>query len=146
MCRVRSTVSAGYQILRVGRVNSALAALPALVLLSGCLPSARVVRVIDGDTFVITGGKSVRLLGIDAPALKEPGGTEASARLRALVAGRTVRLEVEWENRVDDPYGRRLAWVWLDRRLVNEVLVREGHARPRPGVPQGRHDARIYSQ
>jgi len=109
----------------------------AILLLSGCLPSALVERVIDGDTVVIAGGKSVRLLGLDAPALDEPGGAEASARLRELVVGRTVRIRhaAPLTGRVDDMYGRLLARILVAGRDVGRILLSEGLARPRPDRP-----------
>jgi len=101
---------------------------------SGCLPSARVERVIDGDTLVLEGGRRVRLLGIDAPERGRPGADAATARLRELVEGRRVRLEfaAPLAGRTEDRYGRLLARVLVGRADVGERLRREGHARPLP--------------
>lgn len=94
---------------------------------------ARVLAVIDGDTLVIEGGEHVRLLGIDTPETHHPGmrgpqalGPEAALRLEALVAGRQVRLEADRQDR--DHYGRLLRHVWIGRRLVAQILAREGLA------------------
>ena len=35
-----------------------------------------------------------------------------------------LEFDVDWI----DPYGRTLAYIWLDRTLFNETLVRDGHA------------------
>ena len=98
--------------------------------------SARVVRVIDGDTLVahlatvrsgLQNKERVRLVGIDCPESKQVGwGSRATARLAALVLGRPVILEIALQSR--DRYGRLLAGVYLadGKTLVQELLVREG--------------------
>jgi endonuclease YncB( thermonuclease family) len=51
--------------------------------------------VISGDTVAIPGTPPIRLRGIVAPRddkyLREPGGPESSANLRAFIAGKTIR-------------------------------------------------------
>ena len=98
--------------------------------------SARVVRVIDGDTLVahlatvrsgLQNKERVRLAGIDCPESKQAGwGSRATARLAALVLDRPVILEVALQSR--DRYGRLLAGVYRadGKTLVQELLVREG--------------------
>ena len=89
--------------------------------------------VIDGDTVVLTGGRHVRLIGINAPELgkdgasDQPRATEARARLAALVEKRRATLIFERER--EDHYGRWLAHVLLpDGRDAEETLLREGLA------------------
>ncbi len=104
---------------------------------TGCGPSReigartfRVIRVIDGDTFVIEyDGEptSVRLLGYDAPEPNEPGGAEATARLRELIDGKIVRLEFAEPARPGaaykrDHFGRLLARVNVDGVAVTGAL------------------------
>ena len=100
--------------------------------------SARVTRVVDGDTIVVDlGGRSekIRLLGIDTPETKSPTkpvqcyGHEASAHTTDLLApGTEVRLERDVEER--DQYGRLLAYVYRssDDLFVNLELARGGFA------------------
>ena len=66
----------------------------------------RVVRVVDGDTIHVKIGErveKVRYIGVNTPELhhprkgEEPGGRDALAQNRALVQGRTVRLETDAE-------------------------------------------------
>jgi endonuclease YncB( thermonuclease family) len=52
-----------------------------------------VTKVIDGDTFLIEGGYSVRVLGIDADERGHPCYDEAKRGLEDLVLGKEVRLE-----------------------------------------------------
>ncbi|RME32189.1 MAG: hypothetical protein D6800_00010 [Candidatus Zixiibacteriota bacterium] len=85
-----------------------------------------VVRVIDGDTFELTGGDRVRLLAIDAPEEGEALHDSATALLRRLILGKQVRLSFARTRR--DHYGRMLAYVFLDTLFVNRVLIDSGLA------------------
>ena len=99
--------------------------------------SARVVRVVDGDTVKVRAGgrnDTVRYIGDDTPESKKPGtpvqcfALAASAYNSRLVAGREVELRVGAEAR--DRYGRLLAYVYRrpDGLFVNAALVRGGYA------------------
>lgn len=86
-----------------------------------------VARIIDGDTLVLEGGERIRLLGIDAPELRQPGGAAARAFLVALAEGKIVRIE----RRGHDRYARTLAHLYLpDGRSLAALLLTAGHARP----------------
>lgn len=112
----------------------------ALCCASGCVPlepqpascgptEDRVSRVIDGDTVELATGYRVRYLLIDAPEStsdEECWGEEARLANEALVDGRAVTLT--YDEQCEDAYGRLLAYVWLDARLVNRLLVERGHA------------------
>jgi len=98
--------------------------------------TARVVRVVDGDTIEVAlggGTDDVRYIGVDTPETVKPGepvqcyGPEASAFNHRLVEGETVRLVFDHELR--DVYGRLLAYVYAGDRFVNAALVRGGYAR-----------------
>ncbi len=93
---------------------------------------ARVIRVIDGDTIEIEGGKRVRYIGIDTPETVDPRkpvecfGREAAEKNRSLVEGKKVQLEKDVSE--VDRYGRLLRYVSVDNQMVNDVLVRQGFA------------------
>jgi micrococcal nuclease len=93
--------------------------------------TARIVRVVDGDTVVLAGLGRSRLIGIDTPEVwgrVDCYGPEASTFAKRTLAGRTVRYEVGAEPR--DRYGRPLVYIWLDDgRFVNGILVERGYAR-----------------
>ena len=99
-----------------------------------------VLRVIDGDTIVVDGGRRVRYVGIDTPevgASPEPFGTEATSFNATLVTGRMVTLKRDVSER--DRFGRLLRFVYADGILVNAELVREGYARAREYPPDTQH-------
>ena len=94
-------------------------------------------RVIDGDTVVLSNGETVRYIGIDTPELKQKNGDvwisdprpyaeEARDFNRSLIAGRTVRLELDVQKR--DKYGRLLAYVYNGDKMINLEMVKEGYA------------------
>jgi micrococcal nuclease len=86
-----------------------------------------VAAVIDGDTIELADGRRVRLIGIDTPEIGDCYASEATARIRELLLGRTVRLVRDVS--AVDPYGRALRYVYIEDTFVNHVLVAEGYAR-----------------
>ncbi|MCZ6601696.1 MAG: thermonuclease family protein [Planctomycetota bacterium] len=106
---------------------------------------ARVERALDGDSVIISGGRQVRLIGIDAPEKGEPLADEAREWARSKLEGRWVRLEYDEET--SDRYGRLLAYLWLENGgqevLVNEEIVGQGLARSYPYPPNVRYRNRI---
>jgi endonuclease YncB( thermonuclease family) len=81
-------------------------------------------RIIDGETFELTDGKSVRLIGIDAPEAGETCSTEATQQLSSLIAGETVYLEKDISE--TDIDGRLLRYVYMNGIFVNLELVYYG--------------------
>ena len=103
-------------------------------------PSSRTaVRIIDGETFALDDGSTVRLIGALAPRRFEsstdqaiwPPEQDAKSALERLVLGKPVELEIG--GRQTDRYGRVLAHANVQdngRRLwVQEQLLRHGNAR-----------------
>lgn len=89
--------------------------------------TARVVRVIDGDTVILEGGERLRYLGVDTPELNECYGREAFLFNANLVKGKTLALYFDRQKR--DRYQRLLAYAFLtDGTFVNAWLVRQGYA------------------
>lgn len=93
-------------------------------------------RVIDGDTLELVDGTRVRLIGVDTPELgrfgqpAQPLAHEATRFTQQFLAGGPVRLQNDpYEQQ--DRYGRRLAYVWVEDRMLNEELLRAGLARTR---------------
>ena len=84
-----------------------------------------VYQVVDGDTFIISGGEYVRIIGVNAPDRKEGGYHEATDYLRQF-EGKEVILEEEGEDR--DKFGRLLRHAFVDNKSVGVSLVEDGHA------------------
>ncbi len=123
---------------------------------TGPTEPARVVRIVDGDTIVVSvGGRDehLRYIGMDTPETVQPGspvqwmGPEASRANAALVAGRTVVLEKDVSE--TDRYDRLLRYVWLadgDRwTLVNLELVRQGFAQVETDPPDVKYADRFVA-
>src|SRR3989338_1581738 len=82
-------------------------------------------RVIDGDT-IVTGNRSIRLLGINTPERGELYYNEAKEFLESKVLNKTVRLEFGKER--FDLYKRTLAYVFLEEENINLGIVENGFA------------------
>jgi micrococcal nuclease len=146
---------------RIAPVALLLAAVAAVLVARGgehpratAFGRAQVLRVVDGDTIrVRLDGhiERVRYIGVDTPESVKPGtpvqcfAKRAAAANAALVAGRSVRLVGDVEQR--DRYGRLLAYVYRepDGTFVNGQLVRDGFARTLTIAPNMAH-ARQFAQ
>ena len=102
--------------------------------------AVKVYSVIDGDTFRYRKEdwslQSVRLLGVDAPESNtaryrttECFWKEAKNYLTNLIKNQYVTLEYDENSASSDAYGRMLAYVYLDWKLVNETLIAEWYAK-----------------
>ena len=92
---------------------------------------AEVVRVVDGDTIVVSQDGSeyrVRYILIDTPEQGEPFYNEATKLNQLLIGRQTVYLLKDVSE--TDRYGRLLRYVYTqDGLLVNAEIVRHGMAR-----------------
>lgn len=92
--------------------------------------TVKVIKVIDGDTIQIEGGRFIRYIGIDSPEIAASGkpatcfSEEATIKNRELVEGKFVELEKDVSE--TDQYGRLLRYIYQDGVLINELLVSEG--------------------
>jgi endonuclease YncB( thermonuclease family) len=98
-------------------------------------------RVIDGDTFKLTDGTIVSLIGIDAPDAGEICSAEATQKLTSLIAGKTVYLEKDVSE--TDIYGRLLRYVYVNEIFVNLELVYYGYAYAVSYPPDVAYDAQL---
>ncbi|MEX2113901.1 MAG: thermonuclease family protein [Pirellulales bacterium] len=107
-------------------------------------------RVVDGDTLLLRDDIRVRLIGVDTPETVrpehpvEPFGPEAAQFTRAFLSGGQARLTFDRER--EDRYGRKLAYVWVDRQLLNEELLRAGLARWERGFDYAEPMKRRFQQ
>jgi endonuclease YncB( thermonuclease family) len=97
-------------------------------------------RIIDGDTIELNSGEKIRLLGIDTPETRHSSSTvqklgeRSKAHLSKLALGKEVTIEQQHGRH--DPYGRMLAYVYLeDGGLLNLMMVEDGFALPYTKYP-----------
>lgn len=96
-------------------------------------------KCVDGDTakFMIDGKEySTRFLAIDTPETKhpkkgvEPFGKEASEyTCNALGNASQIVLKYDDNSTKEDKYGRRLAWIFIDGKLLQKQLIERGYAK-----------------
>ena len=121
---------------------------------------ALVKRVVDGDTFLLSNGERVRLLGIDSPEKFESKkldndaeisgqdkktiqklGQLASDYVKNFVEGKKVYLEREPNYEDKDRYGRLLRWVYLeDGTFINGKIVKDGYGQVYEQYPVSKTD------
>lgn len=97
----------------------------------------------DGDTVTLqwSGGREkIRLLGIDAPELKQvPWGPRSRDHAASLMLNQPLRVETDVQPR--DRYGRLLGYVYVGSRFINRELIGNGHAVLLTYPPNVRHVA-----
>jgi len=95
-------------------------------------------KCVDGDTFKVTINneiKTVRFLAIDTPESVHPEkeveefGKEASEYTCDLVSNaKKIYLEYDKNSDKEDKYGRLLAFVYADDKMVQKELIKQGYA------------------
>ena len=95
-------------------------------------------KCVDGDTIKVkinNEEKTIRLLAVDTPesvstkVADEYYGKEASDYTCNLITNaNTIELEYDPNSDKLDKYNRLLAWVFVDNKLLQELLVRNGYA------------------
>lgn len=123
-------------------------------LVTGGTASARLERVVDGDTIVAeVGGREerVRYIGIDTPETVKPNtpvecfGPEAHDLNARLLGDAGTALTLHFDRELRDRYGRLLAYVHRTRDglFVNARLIDAGAARTLPIAPNTAHAAEL---
>lgn len=89
--------------------------------------SGVLIKVLDGDSFVVQNGtekRAVRLYGIDAPEWDQNYGRKARAHVLTYLHQPVQCRVVDGKDR----YGRDLCLVYVGGKLLNEELIEEGFA------------------
>lgn len=101
---------------------------------------AKVLKVIDGDTidviidlgFAVKFVSRLRLYGINSSEIRtkdkieKAKGLAAKARLKVLIEGKDVTVNTFKDKA--EKFGRMLANITIDGRVINDQLISEGHA------------------
>jgi micrococcal nuclease len=97
-----------------------------------------VIRVIDGDTIVVSPNEKVRLIGVDSPETVHPKkavqcfGNDAKEFTRSMIESKSIHVVLDDANAArnhKDRYGRTLAYVYFDDgTMLNAELIRRGYA------------------
>lgn len=88
---------------------------------------AKVTEILSGDTFVILrneGQVKVRMLGIDAPELKQTYGEEAKKYLSQLILNKDIEVK---EDKLDK-YNRVVGEIFLGEKNINIEMLKTGNA------------------
>jgi endonuclease YncB( thermonuclease family) len=88
-----------------------------------------VTKIIDGDTVIIEGGESVRLLGIDCDEKGDRCYDEAKEYLKERIYEKEVKIISGMEDK--DMYGRKLRYIFLDEININLEMVSLGYCASR---------------
>ena len=86
------------------------------------MAKGKVIRVIDGDTFKIRGGKAIRLANVGAPELGTRGGAKARDVLNTKIGDKTVIYRTGGKS-----YGRIVAQVKIAGKSVNQSMRNRGY-------------------
>ena len=116
----------------IGMIGLATALAPAVAQVAtgtGYVQTGVVTRVVDGDTvWVQTPGRSkplkLRIDGIDAPEICQPGGVQAQTALKSRVIGQSVTVT----SKAHDDYGRTVGALHVQGQDVARWMVANGHA------------------
>lgn len=123
-------------------------------LAAGGAASARLERVVDGDTIVArVGGREerIRYIGIDTPETVKPNapvecfGPQAHDLNVRLLGAAGTALTLRFDRELRDRYDRLLAYVYRarDGLFVNARLVGAGAARTLPIAPNTAYEAQL---
>ena len=86
------------------------------------MAKAKVTKIIDGDTFKVTGGKAIRLANVRAPELGTRGAAKAKNALSKAIGNKTV-----YYKSVGKSYGRTVAQVKVAGKSVNRSMRNKGY-------------------
>jgi micrococcal nuclease len=147
---------AGY----LGLWTRKIAILSCLLLLVSCQAKSspvnyqtqvKIARVVSGQSLEVLGMaeqpnliSQVRLIGIDAPDVRQrPWGDEAKQLLETLIGSTEKPVVLEFDLETKDKIGRTLAYVWQEKVLLNEELVKQGYALFVGRSPNHKYDQRL---
>jgi len=102
----------------------------------------KVIGVIDGDTILLDGKVKLRLRQIDAPELEFCWGEESKQYLDELLTDKYIEIK----EKTLDQQGRDMALVYVDGKLVNEMMLANGMARYHSDSTTAREDLKTAQE
>lgn len=116
-----------------------------------------VVKVVDGQIVQVQLKDQhrpiiIRLIGLEAPAKasrekdgQEPWGTRAQQYLSLLLTRNPVRVEFDVQVPVSGDNTQRWGYIWLEKQLANEEMLRTGNALLATQVPNVKYVERLQA-
>jgi micrococcal nuclease len=96
---------------------------------AGAKFKVRLQKCVDGDTAYFSGAGKTRFLYVDTPESTiqhEAFGKEASTYTCSMLSKAKV-IQLQYDGVRKDKYQRTLAWVWVDGKLLQQLLVQKGY-------------------
>lgn len=90
-----------------------------------------VTKCVDGDTAHFSKVGNTRLLYVDTPESTnkiQPYGKTASNYTCSKLKN-AKKIQLQYDGTKKDKYGRTLAWVWVDGRLLQKDLIQKGYVK-----------------
>lgn len=90
--------------------------------------TVKLTKCVDGDTAYFTKTGKTRFLYVDTPESTnqiEPYGKAASSYTCTLLK-QAKKIELQYDGPKKDKYGRTLAWVWVEGKLLEKLLIQKG--------------------
>jgi micrococcal nuclease len=119
---------------------------------SSIIPAnVKIARVVSGQSLEVLGMEAqpnlisqVRLIGLDAPDIRQlPWGDDAKQLVETLIGGANQAVNLEFDLEAKDKFNRTLAYVWKDKLLLNEEVVKQGYALFVARSPNHKYDQRL---
>ncbi|MBO1046733.1 MAG: thermonuclease family protein [Dolichospermum sp. UKL201] len=119
---------------------------------SSIIPAnVKIARVVSGQSLEVLGMEAqpnlisqVRLIGLDAPDIRQlPWGEDAKQLVETLIGGANQAVNLEFDLEAKDKFNRTLAYVWKDKLLLNEEVVKQGYALFVARSPNHKYDQRL---
>ena len=119
---------------------------------SSTIPAnVKIARVVSGQSLEVLGMEAqpnlisqVRLIGLDAPDIRQlPWGDDAKQLVETLIGGANQAVNLEFDLEAKDKFNRTLAYVWKDKLLLNEEVVKQGYALFVARSPNHKYDQRL---
>jgi micrococcal nuclease len=119
---------------------------------SSIIPAnVKIARVVSGQSLEVLGMEAqpnlisqVRLIGLDAPDIRQlPWGDDDKQLVETLIGGANQAVNLEFDLEAKDKFNRTLAYVWKDKLLLNEEVVKQGYALFVARSPNHKYDQRL---